>query len=137
MIKNRILKLLIAILFIFYIALILNITIFRSESIREINIYPVVMLIKIYKNCGVTEFLYLVLGNIGWFCPSGFILPLLFKNMNLKKVMLFTFLFSLSIEISQYVFSVGYTELDDLILNTLGGFLGYLAYVKSLKVQDL
>lgn len=35
---------------------------------------------------------------------------------------------SLSIEILQYVLSIGITDVDDIILNALGGILGILMY---------
>lgn len=33
---------------------------------------------------------------------------------------------SLAIEIAQYVFALGYSDVDDLLMNTLGAFLGAL-----------
>ena len=36
------------------------------------------------------------------------------------------FLFSLAIEVTQYVFSVGRTDIDDLICNTIGAYVGAL-----------
>lgn len=45
-----------------------------------------------------------------------------------KPVLLIGFLLSLGIEISQYIFGTGVTEVEDLILNTLGTALGYLLW---------
>lgn len=40
-------------------------------------------------------------------------------------MLLFGLLFSLVIEFSQFAFGTGESELDDLILNTFGAFIGF------------
>ncbi|MGE8081427.1 VanZ family protein [Peribacillus loiseleuriae] len=68
-----------------------------------------------------------IAGNIIGFSPFGFILPLLSKKfLSLKKVIIAAFCLSLTFEITQLVFKFGSFDVDDLILNTLGGALGYL-----------
>jgi glycopeptide antibiotics resistance protein len=66
-------------------------------------------------------------GNIIGFIPFGVILPLLSKRVfKLNTVILLTFCLSLTYEVLQLVFEFGSFDVDDLILNTLGGILGYL-----------
>lgn len=66
-------------------------------------------------------------GNIIGFAPFGFILPLLSKRFQLfKKVTIATFCLSLTFELIQFFFKFGSFDVDDLILNTLGGVLGYI-----------
>lgn len=66
-------------------------------------------------------------GNIIGFTPFGFILPLLSKRfLSLKLVIIATFCLSLTFELTQLVFRFGSFDVDDLILNALGGILGYL-----------
>lgn len=60
------------------------------------------------------------------FMPIGFILPLLYKISG-KKVILLGLLFSLFIETSQLFLQRG-TDIDDLMLNSLGVVLGLLIY---------
>ncbi|GGM43440.1 hypothetical protein GCM10011351_31780 [Paraliobacillus quinghaiensis] len=67
-------------------------------------------------------------GNIIGFAPFGFILPLLSKRFRLKKVTIATFCLSLTFELIQFVFKFGSFDVDDLILNTLGGMLGYVPF---------
>jgi len=68
-------------------------------------------------------------GNIVGFMPFGFILPLLAKKFqNLSTVALSTFCLSLTFELLQLVFEFGSFDVDDLILNTIGGILGYLPF---------
>ncbi|WP_160724267.1 VanZ family protein [Bacillus sp. USDA818B3_A] len=66
-------------------------------------------------------------GNIIGFSPFGFILPLLSRRFQkLRRVILSTFCLSLAFEMIQLVFEFGSFDVDDLILNTLGGILGYI-----------
>ena len=66
-------------------------------------------------------------GNIIGFIPFGFILPLLSKRaQKLSRVTLATFCLSLTFEVIQLIFEFGSFDVDDLILNTLGGILGYI-----------
>ena len=67
-----------------------------------------------------------IIGNFAMFIPTGIMTPLIYKNINsLKKVVLTGFLISLIIEIIQLPFAVRASDVDDLILNTLGCLLGY------------
>jgi glycopeptide antibiotics resistance protein len=66
-------------------------------------------------------------GNVVGFVPFGFILPLLTKRFQkFKAVTLATFSLSLAFEVIQLIFEFGSFDVDDLILNTLGGILGYI-----------
>lgn len=66
--------------------------------------------------------------NILLFVPLGFLLPLLWPNTGkLWRVFLFGFCLSLLIELSQY-YSYRTTDVEDLIMNTVGTVVGYLMY---------
>ncbi|MDK2951886.1 MAG: hypothetical protein PWQ77_1551 [Kosmotogales bacterium] len=66
--------------------------------------------------------------NILLFVPFGFFLKFIWPDINkLKYIVLSGFSFSLLIEISQ-LFNHRQTDIDDLILNTLGTLLGYLLF---------
>lgn len=70
-----------------------------------------------------------LLGNLLIFTPMGFLLPLLSKKFRKAGVILcLGFFASLSVETIQFIFTVGSADIDDLILNTIGAWLGYLAY---------
>jgi glycopeptide antibiotics resistance protein len=90
-------------------------------------------LINIYRNIGTGAFFRLFLGNIGWFIPFGFLLPMLLKRKSLFITMALGLTFSFFIEITQFTFYKGVAELDDLILNTLGTAIGYLLFKLSHK----
>lgn len=68
-----------------------------------------------------------LVGNIIGFVPLGILLPLLSNRfLNLKSVIIATFSLSFTYEFFQLLFGFGSFDIDDLILNTLGGILGYL-----------
>lgn len=67
-----------------------------------------------------------LIGNIIGFMPFGFLMPVLSKRfLNLKMIVLSTFCLSLVFELTQLIFRFGNFDVDDLILNTFGGVLGY------------
>ncbi|MCT4544748.1 MAG: VanZ family protein [Vallitalea sp.] len=70
-----------------------------------------------------------ILGNIFAFIPFGFFVPTLFiKTRCFIKVILISGLLSLLVELMQYKFAVGTFDVDDIILNTIGGFVGYIVF---------
>ncbi len=85
---------------------------------------------------GSRLFLKNVLGNVLLFMPFGFFMPILRLRLRKWYCMLgMTFLLSLMIEITQLLTRVGSFDVDDLILNTSGGILGYLLFYIINKVR--
>ena len=117
-------------LFTVYILILLKITLFRQTTLEnyEINFTLFVDLINVYRKGGLWQFIRLFVGNIIWFVPFGFMLPMMLKKSKFITVTLSGFLFSLLIEILQLVFRKGICEIDDLILNTAGTMIGYSVY---------
>lgn len=71
-----------------------------------------------------------VLLNIALFFPFGFLLQMINKNNKINLLQIFIpFTTSISIEILQYIFSVGVTDITDVICNTLGAILGAISYL--------
>lgn len=71
-----------------------------------------------------------LVGNILVFAPMGILIPIMRK----KKTGFFTvlassFFLSLFIETVQLVFRVGVFDVDDLLMNTIGGGLGYVLFL--------
>lgn len=68
-------------------------------------------------------------GNVIMFIPLGLYLP--YKFSRLEKVSLFLLLVCtviLVVEILQFFTLLGYCDIDDLILNVLGAFIGFVIY---------
>ena len=63
--------------------------------------------------------------NIVLFLPLGFLLPLIWPNYNrFWRILIFGAALSLLIELSQLL-NIRSTDIDDLLLNTLGAMAGY------------
>ncbi|MDF2510673.1 MAG: teicoplanin resistance protein VanZ [Herbinix sp.] len=69
-----------------------------------------------------------VVGNIVMFIPLGIFLPLFKKDKRVLVNLLFIFIVSLFVEIIQGLLSIGVSDIDDIILNCLGGWIGILGY---------
>ena len=63
--------------------------------------------------------------NIVVFVPVGLLAGLASRNMNWIKVLVFGLCISITIEVLQFAFEKGFTELDDVMHNTLGCVMGY------------
>lgn len=129
-------------IFVFYIILLLAITIFKYVSpldlfdkgrvlSRSINLVPFDT-IKNYLTgrAGVSQTIVWnnVWGNICLFIPLGIYLQLFKGNKNSLFHILMVLGISLMIEAVQYIFGIGATDIDDVILNCLGGIVGILLY---------
>ena len=67
-----------------------------------------------------------LLGNIIMFIPLGFLMPRIFRRLRkLWKTLLLCIGIIVAIELVQLVTLVGTCDVDDLILNVLGIYLGY------------
>ena len=126
-------KKILAFLFALYIAVVLKLTVFRSVTLsgRTVNFLLFSDLASVLKEKGLSPFLRLFLGNIGWFMPLGFLLPAINKKYSFLSTVITGLFFSLFIETLQFVFKKGVFEIDDLILNTFGTALGFFAYGMS------
>lgn len=71
-----------------------------------------------------------LIGNIVLFLPVGYLARL--RLGKIWKATLFSMVASLSIEVAQYALAAGYSDIDDLLINTAGGALGAtLAHMPS------
>ncbi|MBR3383422.1 MAG: VanZ family protein [Clostridia bacterium] len=78
---------------------------------------------KLLRTGKLGYFCYLFFGNIVWFAPAGFVVRM--RRGRLLHALIAGFALSLFVEVMQFVLGSGDTELDDLILNTLGALIGY------------
>lgn len=78
---------------------------------------------------GRGDFIRQIVLNVIMTIPFGFLLPLIKSKTSLIKIMLYTFLLSLGIEILQPLVSdFRSSDITDLITNVFGGVLGYILY---------
>ena len=70
-----------------------------------------------------------IVGNVVAFMPFGFFLPIFSRRCRyFLNTVFYTLELSLAVELIQLVTKVGSFDVDDLILNTVGGALGFLVY---------
>lgn len=97
----------------------------------RINYVPFVNLLDYPEKRSV---LINVIGNTAMFLPLGIVWPSVYRKLNThKKVIAAGICFSLCIEILQLPFYDRVTDIDDLILNSLGFLLGYGLYLAVRK----
>ncbi|WP_294276119.1 VanZ family protein [uncultured Chryseobacterium sp.] len=91
-----------------------------------LRLEPVISTVQFMKSGLPKEYIVkIVLGNIIMFIPFGF-LGWSFPRLRLLKSLLFAFLSAIIIvEALQYFSRLGIFEVDDVILNTFGVFLGW------------
>lgn len=97
---------------------------YNLEPFREIQRY--VNLRQAMPMLFVTN----IVGNIAAFVPFGVLLPVLLP-VRMKRIWVtffLSYLLSLAVETVQALSHVGIFDLDDIILNTAGGVLGYILY---------
>ena len=100
----------------------------RSQySDNVIRVQPIFATLGFIKNTiRWWDSMRIVLGNIIMFTPFGF-LGWIFPKLNNLKSNIFTFISAITIvEALQYFTRLGIFEVDDIILNTFGVFLGFL-----------
>ncbi|MDN5423175.1 MAG: VanZ family protein [Chryseobacterium sp.] len=99
---------------------------FQYED-NQITVEPILSTLEfIHNTIGWKEIVVIVLGNILMFIPFGF-LGWIFPQLKDLKRLLYVFVSSIVIvEALQYFTRMGIFEVDDIILNTFGVYLGWL-----------
>lgn len=67
-------------------------------------------------------------GNILIFVPYGFFISMAAERRGFFKTFFFSFGLSLCVELVQLATRVGSFDVDDILLNTAGGILGYILF---------
>ena len=131
--------------FVAYIILTIYFLLFAEETGRTVATESYNYNLELFKEIrrfwdyretlGRGAFVLNVIGNVVCFIPMGIMLPLIFKKCkNILFTVFMVFLFSLTMEIIQLITKVGSFDVDDLFLNTLGGFIGCLLFLIFNKV---
>ena len=101
----------------------------------RVNFVP---LVNLFDYEILSEAMINFIGNTTMFIPLGIVWPCVFKKLNShRKVIAAGVGFSLCIEILQFPFFDRVTDVDDLILNSLGFITGYGIYLLVKKIAKL
>ena len=123
-------------MFLYYVYLVLETT--GIGTIWEIGLYPGM---KLQEEINLIPFrdgisLSMIL-NVVMFMPLGFLLPLLWKEyQSLVRTAIIGFCFSCGIEFCQ-LFNRRVSDVDDLLMNTLGAILGWLIWIVFSRITHL
>ena len=102
-------------------------TLVNLQPLRTIRAYTYVLENRVEAYLWVAA--YNLFGNILLFIPYGVFLPGLFKGMRkFWKTMLLGIVTIVFVELTQIITLRGSCDIDDLILNTIGIFIGYIMY---------
>jgi len=106
-----------------------NVGMFDLKNMNQFNLNPFQSISQYYmlSTGGELGAILNLYGNIAIFIPTGFFIASRLKNSPIIKSVLITVLVSVSIELCQSSFS-RFGDIDDIILNTIGGLLGSLLF---------
>ena len=136
--EKKQIRILTAVFMVLYLVLLAYVCFF-SESYRpegdagyRYNLIPFREIIRYYSNVealGLRAVFANLLGNVIAFIPFGFFYPIIIKrHKSFWRTFFGALLLSLCIETIQFVTKVGAFDVDDLILNTFGGIMGYIIF---------
>lgn len=128
-------KELISLSFIIYILCLFQVVTFQdNNNISSNNLIPFREMFR--YDLGSRLFLKNVLGNIIMFLPYGFFTSYFLKEKKLFPIFILTVLTSLTIESTQLMIGRVF-DIDDILLNIVGGILGHYLYIVILKIGDM
>ncbi|MGL5348926.1 MAG: VanZ family protein [Peptostreptococcaceae bacterium] len=133
------------VIFITYLLIVFKIVLFKYDSLstivsgdirstfRSYNLIPFKTIVDFFsigiRNNNLLWAFSNILGNILIFMPLGYLMPMLFNKFEkIKNIIIVAVSLSIFFEVTQYIVYLGSLDIDDLILNTLGGISGYLVY---------
>lgn len=126
------------ILFVLYIVFIVYFLIFsdwygRTGEMQEYH-YNLVLFKEIRRfwnyrdQVGLFAMFTNLFGNVIIFMPFGFFMPMASRYRSCFSAVFYSFGLSLCVETFQLLTKVGCFDVDDLLLNTIGGLAGYVIF---------
>lgn len=102
------------------------------DSGYRYNLEPLKEIKRFWSNrdsLGLRSVVINLVGNIVAFAPFGFFLPMMCRiGRNIFACVFLTACFSLAVETVQLFTKVGAFDVDDILLNAVGGLVGFLCY---------
>ena len=120
-----------------------NINTFSKEHFETSNVIPFATIIEYIIgvisndiNAGIVIINFAT--NLLLFAPMGFFIPILFQSKikNIKQFVIMIIILTLIVEILQFITYRGSTDIDDIILNTIGAVIVYVI-MKTKLVKKL
>lgn len=124
--KISLYKELLNLIFIIYILCLYHVVTFQDINYGTNNFMPFREIFR--YSIGSHKFFKNIIGNIILFIPFGFFTSYYLKNKKILTPLILTIIASSTIEIVQYYIGRVF-DIDDIILNTFGGILGFLLFI--------
>ena len=110
-----------------------NINTFSKEHFETSNLIPFATIIEyiigvISNDINTNIVIINFATNLLLFAPMGFFIPVLFQNRikNIKQFVIMIIILTLIVEMLQFITYRGSTDIDDIILNTIGAVIMYM-----------
>ncbi len=128
-------------LFYLYIILVFGVTLFPIDTFPMEyppghNFIPFHTIIQLLSNQSMSIALKQIFGNIIMFMPFGFLVPFFSKTKKFAVAFIGSLSFSILIEFLQFLLGIivvgsqyRSVDIDDVILNTIGGLIGFCIFV--------
>ena len=127
-----------------------NISTFSREHLETSNFIPFATIIgyvsgMVSNDINIGIVIINLVTNLLLFAPMGFFIPMLFQDKikNTKQFLIIIIILTFLVEIIQFITYRGWTDIDDIILNTIGASIVYMLmktrFIKKLleKVIDI
>ena len=122
-----------ALLFMIYILCLYYVVTYQDVNYGGVNLVPFKEMFR--YSFGSPKFVKNVVGNILMFLPFGFFVSYYLKANKVGYPLVLTLIVSLTIELVQLKIGRVF-DIDDVILNVIGGFCGFLIYVALSAIES-
>lgn len=119
-------KELLMLIFIIYALCLFHVVTYQDVNFGTNNFIPFKEIFR--YDFGTPKFIKNIVGNIIMFIPFGFFASYFLKSKKLALPLILTIILTCTIETVQYYIGRVF-DIDDIILNVIGGIIGFLLYV--------
>ncbi|MDQ0256945.1 glycopeptide antibiotics resistance protein [Evansella vedderi] len=108
---------------------------YQEPATNFIPFSSILTYIMNFEHYNFSIWFYNLFGNILAYIPLGYFIALLFPTFNQARQILLISLFPITaLEIIQYISVMGVFDVDDVLLNMLGAWIGFLLYNSLAKI---
>lgn len=126
-------KELLMLIFIIYALCLFHVVTYQDVNFGTNNFIPFKEIFR--YDLGSPKFIKNIVGNIIMFVPFGFFASYFLKSKKITIPLILTIILTVTIETVQYYIGRVF-DIDDIILNIVGGILGYLLFITMDFLQE-
>ncbi len=123
-------------LFVLYLLALLWLVLFKT-SLDIPSVFAVhIQKINLVPFAGITQDYRGMIDNIVVFIPLGLLVAANFTHVRFRHKLAAIAALSIAVEVVQFVFAIGVTDITDVITNVTGGYIGLYVYKISTQKAD-